>query len=76
MSDRELFKFLKKMGLFSTFYLACAQAWWRPEDFKAPRTQLRKYLEGTAKELIIKRDRTFIEAMQQKWNLEPNAKLI
>ena len=76
MSDRELFKTLKEMRLFSTFYLACAQAWWRPEYFKAPRTQLRKYLEGTAKNLITKRDCTFIEAMQQRWNLEPNAKLI
>ena len=76
MSDRELFKFLKKMGLFSTFYLACAQAWWRPELYKVPRTQLREYLEGTAKKLIIKKDCTFIEAIQQRWNLEPNAKLI
>jgi hypothetical protein len=76
MSDRELFKILKKMRLFSTFYLACAQAWWRPEYYKAPRTQLREYLEGTAKKLIIKRDCTFIEAIQERWKLDPNAKLI
>lgn len=76
MSDRELFKTLKEMRLFSTFYLACAQAWWRPEDFKAPRTQLRKYLEGTAKNLIIMGDSTFIDAIQHRWNLKPNAKLI
>ena len=78
MSDRELFKQLKKKKLFSTFCLACAQAWSNPM-YRIPRTELRSYIESTAKMIIERKDHNTIDyfnKMKHEWNLKSIAKMI
>jgi hypothetical protein len=72
MSDRELFKELKELKLFSTFYIACAQAW-AYKRYNKPRALLRVYLENTAKRLMTnEREReSYIDGITNRWNLKP-----
>lgn len=67
ISDRELFKILKRHKAFSNFYLACAQAWCDSE-YDKPRTKLRNYIDGTAKKRILDKDADdFIFSIKNKW---------
>ena len=72
MSDREFFKTLKELKLFSTFYIACAQAW-DSKMYHKPRTLLRKYLEETVKRLManeLERE-SYIDGIANRWNIKP-----
>jgi hypothetical protein len=75
MSNRELFKILKKLKLFSTFYLACAQAWEDANHFESPRDNLRDYFDRTAKPLMENQREMYIDGIR-KWNIKPPIKLI
>lgn len=78
MSDRELFKLLKKKKLFGKFCLACAQTWSEPM-YRIPRTELRHYIESTAKMLIERKDYNtidYLNEMKHNWNLKSVAKMI
>lgn len=75
MSDRELYKRLKKLKLFSTFYLACGQAWYSP-IYSTPRTHLRDYLDQTAKRLMEDDEAEYVNRIKNEWNLMPDVKMI
>lgn len=67
ISDRELFKILKRHKAFSNFYLACAQAWC-DSQYNKPRTNLRGYIDGTAKKRILDKDADeYIDAIKNNW---------
>lgn len=70
MTDRELYKKLKKHRVFSKFCVCCAQAFCENLSYGDNEYTLRDYLESTAKPLMERDELNFVSEIKT-WNTAP-----
>lgn len=70
ISNRELYKKLKKHKVFSKFCMCCAQAFCENLSYEDDEYTLRDYLKSTAKPLMERDELDFVSKIK-KWNITP-----
>ena len=76
ISNRELYKKLKKHKVFSKFCICCADAFYENLSYDGNEYTLRGYLESTAKPLMERDELDFVSQIKKWWMNPPSLKIL